>query len=48
MLLGIEADQYLPIARRDEATVGRRGHGKRIDMIDRTRVIYYKQSPPAF
>ena len=39
MLLGIEADQHLVVARRDEQTGRRDGYGKRIGGIDRPRVI---------
>jgi hypothetical protein len=44
MLLGTEADQHFVVARRDEQTGRRHGHAKRIGMIDRPRVINYKQN----
>jgi hypothetical protein len=48
MLLGTEAYQHLVVARSDEQTARRRGHGKRIGVIDRPRVIYDNQSRPSF
>ena len=37
MLLGTEADQYLVVARSNQQTGWRRGHEKRIRMVDRPR-----------